>query len=125
MSPSHPDQSVGVLLPYTKQVTKFVNRLQGKTTSPVQMYMNGVQSVIDFAKPGIKLVTHSSAKGLEFDTVFLPELQSIQLNFEGDDHKMRMYVLTSRAKNRLDLMYSGEGVPPWVDALPTEYLDVR
>lgn len=123
------DRSIGVLLPYTTQVKSLYNRLDGKTKKPVQGYLGGdagdAFKSLDFAKPGIKLVTWASAKGLEFDVVFLPELQSVKGDPAGDDLRMKMYVLASRAKKQLFLQYSGEGVPPFVDSLPLSLMDDR
>ncbi len=118
-----------MLLPYTKQVKSLYNRLDGKTKKPVQGYLGGDDGgafpTLDFGKPGVKLVTWASAKGLEFDTVFLLELQSVKGDPTGDDLRMKMYVLASRAKKQLFLQYSGEGVPPFVDSLPLALVDDR
>jgi superfamily I DNA/RNA helicase len=122
------NQSIGVLLPYTKQVKSYYNRLSGKTRNPVQGYLSGADGrafKLDFSKPGIKLVTWASAKGLEFDTVFLPELQTFRGNPTDDAFRMQMYVLASRAKQRLFLQYSGEGVPALIESLPLELVEDR
>lgn len=122
------NQSIGVLLPYTKQVKSFYNRLSSKTKNPVQGYLSGQDGkafTLDFSRPGIKLVTWASAKGLEFDAVFLPELQAFRGDPREDGFLMQMYVLASRAKQRLFLQYSGEGVPALVDSLPLELVEDR
>jgi DNA helicase IV len=122
------NQSIGVLLPYAWQVKSFHNRLSGKTKNPVHGYLsgrNGKALSLDFAKPGIKLVTWASAKGLEFDAVFLPELQSFKGDPSDAGFRMQMYVLSSRAKQRLFLQYSGEGVPALVDSLPLDLVEDR
>lgn len=128
---NHRDQSIGILLGRKWQVTKFYNRLNAKTRNPVEVYLsqdgNGTSryASIDFAKPGIKLLTYWSAKGLEFDTVFLPELQEVTGDPQADDVRMRFYVMSSRAKKVLGLMYSGEGVPRFVQDLPFALLEDR
>ena len=123
------DRSIGVMVPYASQVKSLYNRLSGKTRNPVQGYLSGHVGrgipQLDFAKPGIKLVTWASAKGLEFDTVFLPELQSVKADPKSDDFRMKMYVLTSRAKRQLFLQYSGEGTPALIDELPLDLLEDR
>jgi superfamily I DNA/RNA helicase len=73
----------------------------------------------------VKVVTHASAKGLEFHAVFLPELQSLTVDPEADEIRMRLYVLSSRAKRILNLGYSGEGTPRLVEALPLDLLEDR
>jgi superfamily I DNA/RNA helicase len=128
---NHHDQSVGIFLPYRSNVEQFYNRLKTKTRSPVQVYLSRESRTapalpqIDFATPGIKLLTHASAKGLEFDTVFLPELQAVTGDPQSDDLRMRFYVMSSRAKRVLGLMYSGEGVPRLVQGLPLALMEDR
>jgi superfamily I DNA/RNA helicase len=128
---NHHDQSIGIFLPYRANVEQFYNRLKTKTRNPVQVYLSRESRTapalpqIDFATPGIKLLTHASAKGLEFDTVFLPELQAVTGDPHSDDLRMRFYVMSSRAKRALGLMYSGDGVPGLVQALPLALMEDR
>lgn len=128
---NHRDHSIGILLERKQQVTQFYNRLQAKTRNPVQVYLSQDGSdarrypQIDFAGPGIKLLTYRSAKGLEFDTVFLPELQETTGDPQADDVRMRFYVMSSRAKKVLGLMYTGDGVPSLVQALPLALMEDR
>jgi DNA helicase IV len=123
------DHSIGVLVPQVWQLKSLYRRLGRKTRRPVQAYIaqknNGGLPVLDFAQPGIKLVTWASAKGLQFDTVFLPELQAVKGDPKSDEIRMKMYVLSSRARQRLFLMYTGDGTPNFVDALPFDLLEDR
>lgn len=52
----------------------------------------------------VSIFTLHSVKGLEFDTVFIPELEGYGMPL----HKETMYVLTSRARTKLFLMYTNE-----------------
>ena len=66
----------------------------------------------------ICIFNKQSCKGLEFDTVFLPELQ----NFHNDDaaetsFKNDMYVMCSRARTALHLMVSNEDEEKSLDIL--------
>ncbi len=128
---NHRDQSIGIFLERAKQVKQFYNRLQGKTENPVQVYLSRDASdgskfqAINFATPGIKLLTYMSSKGLEFDTVFLPELQEVTSDPQADDIRMRFYVMSARAKKILGLMYTGEGVPRFVQELPLSLMEDR
>ncbi|BBY28096.1 AAA family ATPase [Mycolicibacterium sediminis] len=123
------DHTIGVLVPQVRLLKSLYNRLSIKAKKPVQAYVsekqNGGLPNLDFAKPGIKLVTWASAKGLEFDTVFLPELQTVKGDPKSEELRMKMYVLSSRAKQRLFLSYSGEGTPLFVDSLPLNLLEDR
>lgn len=121
------DHTIGVLVPTKSLLKSLYSRLNGKSRAAIQAYVgemrNGGMHPLDFSKPGIKLVTWASAKGLEFDTVFLPELQKVRGEPSSDELRMKMYVLSSRAKQRLFLSYSGEGEPPFVSALPHGFLE--
>lgn len=123
------DRTIGVLVPYAAQVKSFYNRLSGKTAHPIQVYMSGYAGKnlpkVDFSTPGIKIVSWASAKGLEFDTVFLPELQAVREDPAQDAFRMRMYVLTSRAKRDLFFHYSGEGEPELLKSLPMHLVEDR
>lgn len=71
----------------------------------------------------VAVVNKQSCKGLEFDAVFLPELQSVSMDASSiDQFKMEMYVMCSRARTFLALMYSNEGesLPQFLDYLPRD-----
>lgn len=59
----------------------------------------------------ITILNRRSCKGLEFDTVFVPDLQNFSFN-DSDltTFNMNMYVMCSRARSELVLMYVKEGV---------------
>lgn len=126
---AHPRERIGVLLRYSHQVKGFYTRLSGRTRKPPQTYLNrkerGKIPIPDTSRPGVTLVSWASSKGLDFDTVFLPELQAVKDDPGSEGLRMQMYVLTSRARRRLFLQYSGEGVPGIVATLPMHLLDDR
>jgi DNA helicase IV len=119
------DKQIGVLTPNNKVREKFVNRLSGKTVNDVQTYYSGCPDAVDFDQPGIYVVNFQSAKGLEFDTVFLPELQAMGYDLERPEFRMLFYVLLSRAREQLYLAYSGEECPACMSAFPKELLEWR
>ncbi|MFB2642970.1 AAA family ATPase [Shewanella bicestrii] len=65
---------------------------------------------LQFDRQGVVTVIHrKSCKGLEFDSVFIPQLQS----FSVDDRdqttfKMNLYVMCSRARNELVFLCNGD-----------------
>lgn len=129
---AHPKVSIGVLVNRSDEVIKFYNRLEKKTANPVEFYSNmqsgsskARSNPVEFQNPGIKIMAYPSAKGLEFDTVFLPELQSVMSDPGSDGIRMKFYVMTSRAKNTLGLMYTGDSAPPFVSALPMDLIETR
>jgi DNA helicase IV len=119
-------EQIGVFVPYSPQLKSLYNRLSQKTANQVQIYLAGdmaKRNPVDFTKPGIKLVSYASAKGLEFDTVFLPELQTNTADPKGVDFRMKMYVMASRARSELYFLYSGQGEPEVVGTLPLQLMD--
>jgi len=105
-----PDKSIGVLVQKLDCIDRIKHELDRLgTRNPVQLHKD---AEVDFDSPGIKLVTYASSKGLEFDTVFLPELQEVYYNRNAPDEIRRMlFVLTSRARERLVLAYRGDTLP--------------
>ncbi|WFE59528.1 AAA family ATPase [Micromonospora sp. WMMD712] len=124
----HPDETIGVILHLSHDLKRFHRLLDGRTVNPVQGYLsihrNGPLADPSFSGPGIKLITAKSAKGLEFDSVFLPELQSVSADPTTDDTRMQMYVLVTRARRNLTLMYTGNGEPAVVSAIPRHLLNI-
>ena len=122
--------TIGILLQRVDDAASFYNRLEKKVVNPVEIYLNLKQGghskarqQVEFKNPGIKILTYASAKGLEFDTVFLPELQSVTGDPHSDDLRMRFYVMAARAKRTLGLLYTGDSEPKFVAALPMNLID--
>jgi superfamily I DNA/RNA helicase len=121
------DLHIGVLLPRRDLVHKYMNRLTNKTRNELQYYDSKDptcdKSALDFEKPGIFLCAYPSAKGLEFDTVFLPEMQVAagKLDWNKPEFRMRMYVMISRARDRLFISWTGER-PAVADAFPADLI---
>jgi superfamily I DNA/RNA helicase len=64
---------------------------------------------IPFDEPGVVLVLNrASCKGLEFDAVFIADLQNAKVDQAAEEFfKMGMYVMCSRARTALFLTYIG------------------
>ena len=118
------DLEVGVFVPTRRLQTQFLNRLEGKTSNPVQAYIGGKgrnAAQVDFAAPGIKVICFPSVKGLEFDAVFIPQLQST--TGTGPSIEMTLYVLFSRARTHLFLAHEGDRTSAVMDLLPRELVE--
>jgi len=125
---SRTNKDIGVLVPNKHTLFQLAGLLKGQTKRPAEVFVGGKGAraeQLSFGEPGIKLICYQSAKGLEFDTVFLPELQNYKQDPRVPDFKMMMYVLISRARHNLFMMYSGDGIPPVVEALPRQLLEVK
>jgi superfamily I DNA/RNA helicase len=103
----------------------LLEKFKGKTQNPVEFYRSGESNRLSFNNPGIKLISYASAKGLEFDAVFLPELQRFSLDPQKLVDKMTFYVLLSRAREYLYMLYSGTGRPDLLNLIPGELIEYR
>lgn len=63
---------------------------------------------LDFSTSNPKIITYHSAKGLQFETVFLPDVQIIEKDKDEDEEKKKLYVAMTRTYRNLYVMYSGD-----------------
>ena len=119
-------QQIGVLVPNLNVMTKYLNRLASGLPDriPLQHYKSDGSMEVDFTAPGVTVINWASAKGLEFDVVFVPELQVVGRDLQDPTFLMLLYVLCSRARDRLFFSYSGEGRPQIVDLFPLDEMEV-
>jgi DNA helicase-2/ATP-dependent DNA helicase PcrA len=103
-------EQIGVLVPKNAIRKSVVNRLAAKlagTKIIVQTYQSGDKVVdIDFEEPGrITVLNYQSAKGLEFESVFIVDPGSLITDGSSAlSAKMTLYVMCSRARSMLNLM---------------------
>lgn len=122
---NHDDMSIAVFVP-TKKIqktlfNKLAHRLRSARGIKVQRYTSSERGVhgdadrLSLDKPGtVTVLCLHSCKGLEFDTVFIPELQMYRYDPAAvTSLKMYLYVMSSRARSNLYYMYSDcDGVAP-------------
>ena len=109
----HPKADIAVFLPDKKSVKSYVYRLvKDLGEGCVQYYYREgsgktgrTVNTLDFSKPAVRVMNYWSAKGLEADAVFLPELQDFRQDPTSGSTKMLFYVLLSRARQELYLSY--------------------
>jgi DNA polymerase III delta prime subunit len=84
---------------------------------------HGDVSALEFEKPCITVLNRASCKGLEFDAVYIVSLEDTNASeAQADFFRMNMYVMCSRARESLFLVWNGgTGASPSVLRLmPTE-----
>lgn len=129
----HQNQDIGVLVKYQTTRKKLFNKLSYRlkdTGMTVQTYTsdsndeknNDATKLVFDGGGSVTVLCFASAKGLEFDTVFLPELQTVPVSDESlVDTKMAIYVMSSRARDNLYMMVSDPlGTNPIWRLLPTD-----
>ena len=118
-------RNIGVFLPTNRAQWALFYALKDATRNDVQIYVSGKRSKVDMTAAGIKIISFASAKGLEFDTVFVPGLNRVKADVFGPTFNMHMYVLASRARRELWYTYDGQGKPAITNRLPQALLDDR
>jgi len=122
-------EQIGVLVKNTDTQLRIHRLLKEdlETENEVQIYSSrsSVEDYMDFTSPGIKVLCFASSKGLEFDTVFLPEIQTFTSDLEDPSTKMELYVILSRARDRLFILFSGDDRPPILELFPDDLIEFR
>jgi DNA helicase IV len=119
------DLQIGVFVKTKKIQRELLKILKGRTVNAVEYYNSEDAILPSFSTSGIKVILFASAKGLEFDAVFLPEMQKINLDMQLLENKMLFYVLLSRARQYLYMLYSGTGRPALFDFIPEDLVEYR
>ena len=98
-------ENFAILLPFAYQVDKYFNVLKNKINCSCYHHKIDENS---FDILDIHITTFKSSKGLEFDTIIIPEFQDYQKNIETKDfvNYNDYYVAFTRAKNNLFLISS-------------------
>jgi DNA helicase IV len=123
---NNPTQQIGVFLPSVSLVKSFAKKLAKAGVDGVQTYFRppkGPPPTVQFDKPGVLVTWVKNSKGLEFDTVFIPELNQWKFVIDDPQTTMLLYVLSSRARIQLEFHHSGPGLPPLVGLFPADLIE--
>jgi len=122
-------ERLAVLLPRAELVNTYRSLLSHTTSVPVRWYLSTADAPqgqqVDFSKPGITVATYASARGLLFDTVFMPALNFVNADSRSSGWYDSLLACAVTSKRRLVLSWHGSGTPTLVTALPRHVLDVR
>lgn len=120
-------QEIGVFVSGHGPVRAVKNALDGTTKNAVHAYFgNQATGDMSMGTPGIRIMCSESAKGLEFDAVFIPEAQTFAATLKDEiTLKRRFYVMTSRARDALFMLWSGNAEPSFLKRLPDALVDRR
>lgn len=96
---------VGILVPHNEDVKQVSDLLKIEKINHELRYSNYPSSIdnLDFTTENPKVMTYHSAKGLQFGTVFLPNVETKTENSE----RKALYVAMTRTYRNLYVMYSG------------------
>ncbi|MCS3902192.1 DNA helicase IV [Methylohalomonas lacus] len=124
-------KEIGIIVQTTKRrVKQIYNKISTRLKSSnfkIQAYMSGDRVHSDSAltfdtNDTITIVHTNSAKGLEFDVVFLMDMQDVGVHDDRLEQAAKsVYMLSSRAREQLHLCYlvdEGDELPESIGLLP-------
>ncbi len=120
---NHPHDLIAVLTANnaSQDAAKIsLERACGNTKTRFTWYRSGKTVDVDFDSTGIVLLNLQSVKGLEFDCVLIADLHEHYISQNGVAHKMKLYVATSRATDRLYMIYNRARNCPLLQLMPDE-----
>ncbi|GAA1892518.1 AAA family ATPase [Streptantibioticus ferralitis] len=122
---AHPGRSIGIIC----RSTRLMRDIQSELTrlglaQHTQAYVHGdrYRDAVDFSTRPIRIVSAASMKGLEFDTVFVPDLDAYTEDPTSVDARLRFYVLCTRAREDLHFAHRGPQEPAILSSIPESLL---
>lgn len=102
---------VAILLPHNENVKQFYDKINDFGGNYELRYSDredwkNSEDTLNFSTTNPKIMTYHSAKGLQFETVFLPFLENYDEE-HGDSDRKALYVAMTRTYRNLYIMYSG------------------
>ena len=127
MAKAYPNKLVAVLTPNNKSREIFVEQLRHQAQlleqpAPlISTYQHGDAENIPFDQGGVMVINAQACKGLEFDVVFIADIDKhcVPSN-DFDQLKKLFYVMSSRAIDRLLLLSASSKDYPAYPMIPTD-----
>lgn len=104
---------VAILVPHNEDVVDVYQRISNLGGDYEMRYNDkenwrNSQDTLNFDSTNSKIMTYHSAKGLQFETVFLPYIENYVENSDDDfSERKALYVAMTRTYRNLYLLYSG------------------
>ena len=107
---------VGILVPHNEDVKSTYDAIKTLGGNYELRYndqedWHNSKDTLNFGSSNPKIMTYHSAKGLQFETVFLPNLEDYD---DFNDNRKALYVAMTRTYKNLYIMYSGK-LPDVID----------
>ncbi|WP_406106413.1 AAA family ATPase [Streptomyces sp. NBC_01003] len=125
---AHQDRTIGIVCRST-QLQREIHRdlaLHGLATS-VESYVSGDinRSVVDFSSHRVHVIHAASMKGMEFDILFVPDLDAYAEDPSSASTRSQFHVLCTRARDELFLIHYAQHPPEIVDEIAPHLLERR
>ncbi|UQA94075.1 DEAD/DEAH box helicase [Streptomyces halobius] len=122
---AHPERSIGIICRSTHLLRDIQSRLTHLGLAKyTQAYAHDDQyrNAIDFSARPIRIVNAASMKGLEFDSVFVPDLDAYTEDATSVEARLRLLVLCTRAREDLHFAHRGPQEPAILSSIPESLL---
>lgn len=106
-------EDVGILFRHNKEVKRAAEYFKSHGMLNIEAKINDSID-LNFKSDNPKLMTYHSAKGLQFEVVFIPECTC-----SNNDDRNPLYVAITRTYQSLYIMYSGT-LSPFFDSVPVD-----
>ncbi len=120
-----PGRLIGIITPNNKVREHYYKQLKSTAVTldnappHVVTYANGDQHNLSFTEGGILVINAKSCKGLEFDTVYLADIDQFRYWPDIKEQKMKLfYVIIARAINRVILLQQTGRPCPVAEIIP-------
>ncbi|MET7712966.1 hypothetical protein [Streptomyces sp. NPDC005407] len=119
----HPGDRIGVIVNSLRTAADLMRRLERSGLAQEPQLYSSVASTgryrdLDLARPGVVVVHRASAKGLDFDTVVVPDAETdAAVDPTAATLRMAYYVMITRARQRLVLGWQGSRLPRHLEGL--------
>jgi len=124
---THRTRTIGVVVKHSREQGELLAEIE--RVSPglrPQIYVSAAEDAryrkVDPDRSGLRLVNRASVKGLDFDTVIVPDAHLDTDDPSSADLKMKYYVLVTRTRGELYICYSGDQEPRMFDGIPQRTL---
>ena len=111
---AYPERTIGIICRTSHMLLEVHRRLleigMGRNTQ-AYAYADPHRNAMDFFGRRIRIVTTASMKGLEFDTVFVPDLDSYSEDPTSVEARLEFLVLCTRARKEIFFAHRGENEP--------------
>ncbi|RLJ15974.1 hypothetical protein DJ031_16950 [bacterium endosymbiont of Escarpia laminata] len=127
MADLNPNRLIGVITPNNKVRRRYFDALKisdvqlDNERPRIETYQSGKDAELLFDEGGIMVINAQSCKGLEFDTVFLADINEHYLNSSMPDQKKRLfYVMVARAIDSVIMLKEADKHCPVEAILPKD-----
>ncbi|MGW6769902.1 DNA helicase [Streptomyces sp. NPDC055037] len=122
---AHPERSIGIICRSTRllrDVQSGLTHLGLAKHTQAYAHDDRYRDTIDFSTQPIRIVSAASMKGLEFDSVFVPDLDAYAEDPTSVEARLLFFVLCTRAREDLHLAHRGDQEPAILSGIPESLL---